>query len=172
MPQHRKFAANRRALARTASSARREQQPFVIGEGAVFEVKLAHRLLCGRPVRASIPVDDWVRVYGQDALDHNSDSCSGRRGSQVAGFDVVYAMRSDPARSLVVAMLPDRSGGVYPLVIEVRYRLYRAWGEHVDYLLAKVLSLEEGVQIVTEEPMCEVTRFYRQPPAPGVWGAR
>jgi hypothetical protein len=68
MPQHGTFAANRHAPANAAPGARREQQRSVIGDGVDFEDSPAHRLLHRRLVRASIPIADWARVSGLDAL--------------------------------------------------------------------------------------------------------
>ena len=162
MPNRRKPAARRKAPVRGAKIERREQQWFVIGEAA-FDVERAHALLRGRSVSARIPVVDWVRMYGLDAINQDGDSCSGGRIAQIQGFDVAHAMRADLSRPLIVALLPGRRGGVYPLVIDGRHRLYRAWREKVEYLPAQVLTPDESVEVATDEPMRDLMHLYRWP---------
>ncbi|HKR81476.1 MAG TPA: hypothetical protein VJR27_00550 [Candidatus Saccharimonadales bacterium] len=131
-----------------ARAERQTRQLFLFGPWS-FDVDQAQAVIAERPRSThTLPVEPWARAYGLDELDNpNTASLIGPGPS----FDRRYAMTTDLAEPVMVAVLRDQeSGQDCPLLIDGTHRLYRAHQEGIAELPAYVLTVEESLAIRQE----------------------
>jgi hypothetical protein len=110
----------------------------------VFNVNRAQAIIAESTREVvQLPVAPWAQFYGLD----NPDGTSVSLFSPLPEFNRDYAMTTDLSDPLLVAMLRNNDGEVFPLLIDGTHRLYRGHVEHVATLPAHALTEGESLAV-------------------------